>query len=284
MATFVEREDASIRLKDLELLERKNSRLQHVALYKHRAFGHVLVIDGELQHVEAWQSLYHEPLIHVPASFIRDVRSVLILGGGDLFAAREALKYPSVRNITLVEHDRNVIDLTLRHYRHGKPLLTDKRLDIRIADARQEFSQNGERYDLIINDCFDLASRSTHRSPYESLEQRLTSEGVCSDMIYRHVFCRKTVQRSLSQLNERSHVILGLMTVPEYPGAVHILTLWGRNRYLSQSSRGIQNKLQKSLLRGTRASQFDYYNPRYRAFHLYIPPYVRAALAQGHPK
>jgi spermidine synthase len=281
MATFVEREDASIRLQNLKIVESVHGSLQKVDLYKHKVFGHVLVINDELQHVEAWQSLYHEPLVHLPASFIRKVQTVLILGGGDLFAAHEVLKYSSVRRVDLVEHDENVLDLTRRYYPHADRVLSDKRFKITIGDARGEFEEKQKKYDLVINDCFDLAALSTNKSPYEALERRLTVEGVCSDVIYRHVFCRKTVQKSLSQLSRCSRVVLGLTTIPEYPGALHILTLWGRNRHLSQTPRSLQNKQQRDLSKKNCSIVFDYYDPRFRAFYLYIPPYVRAAIASS---
>jgi spermidine synthase len=279
MATFVEATDASVRLKDLKLLERKHGTLQDIILYSHPSLGHILTIDGELQHVEAWQSLYHEPLVHVPASFIADIKTVLILGGGDLFAAREALKYPTVKEVRLVEHDQNMIDLTRTHYAHASTVLSDLRLAIDIADARVEFAKRCPKYDLVINDCFDLSLPSTHRSAYEALEQRLTPQGVCGDMVYRHVFYKRTVRRSLSALAKRSHLVLGLMTIPEYPGALHLQTLWGKNAHLSQTPRIIRNAVQRRFLSTRRGIEFDYYDPRFRNYFLYVPPYVRKAIA-----
>src|SRR3954465_13981710 len=116
MVVFLEKEDASIRLRGLKLVEQRISPLQEVRLFQHNDLGHVLVIDDELQHVEAWQSLYHEPLVHLPASFIPRLSNALVLGGGDLFTARELLKYKSVLSVTLVEHDSNVLDLMRAHY------------------------------------------------------------------------------------------------------------------------------------------------------------------------
>ena len=37
--------------------------------------------------------------------FLEEPRSVLILGGGDLYAAEIALQYPSVEQVTLCDHD-----------------------------------------------------------------------------------------------------------------------------------------------------------------------------------
>jgi spermidine synthase len=279
MGIFLEEQDASIRLKNLRIVERRNGPLQSVVLYRHKALGLVLTIDGELQHVEAWQALYHEPLIHLPASFVPTVQSVLILGGGDLFAAREALKYSSVSEVMLVEHDQNVIDLTKRYYGHAEGVLSDSRLTIKIADARTELLSRSRKFDLVVNDCFDLSALVSFESPYIALEARLTARGVCSDMIYRHVFEKKIVKRSLSKLSRCSRVVMSLMTIPEYPGALHLQTLWGRNKHLTQSSRTTTNRIQRRFLETKRGIQFDYYDPRYRSYFLYVPPYIASAIA-----
>jgi spermidine synthase len=278
MATFVEREDASIRLQDLTVLERHHGRLQTIVLYRHKRLGNVLTINGELQHVEAWQALYHEPLVHVPASFISSLKHVLILGGGDLFAAREALKYDSVRKVTLIEHDRNIVNLTRRFYRHASAVLSDPRLSIIYADARRVFSKGTETYDLIVNDCFDLSLNSTQKGAYDRLAARLTERGVCSDMVYRHIFYRTTVRRSLLKLGNQSHLRLGLLTVPEYPGALHLLTLWGRNSYLAQPEARVRNGEQRKFLSANGCMEFEYYDPKFLEFFLYLPPYVREAV------
>ncbi len=282
MATFVERGELAIRLERLAFIARGRSRFQRIKLFQHPALGRVLVIDGEVHHIEAWQASYHEPLVHLPVSFIPEVRNALVLGGGDLFAARELLKYPTLRRVTIIEHDRAVIDLVSSFYPHAEQVLGDARTDLRIADAGRAVKVSADtRYDLIVNDWRDLSllSRGTKKNFYRSLEPLLSQGGICTDVLYRHVFDRAAMRRSLRKLHACSRLVLSLVVVPEYPGVLHLQALWGQSRSLDQQSRTIANRYQRQLLRSARPMPFDFYDPRYRAYFLYLPPYIRAAVA-----
>ncbi|WP_405796416.1 polyamine aminopropyltransferase [Streptomyces sp. NBC_01506] len=68
-----------------------------------------LYLDGRLRVSERDEYRYHEALVH-PAMRGAHAR-VLILGGGDGLAAREVLRYPDVRSVTLVEVDPGVARL-----------------------------------------------------------------------------------------------------------------------------------------------------------------------------
>jgi spermidine synthase len=94
--TFHENSNVSIYLSDLILLETPRSSVQEVSLYSHPELGFVLIINGEVQHISEWSCYYHESLVHLPIAFIPEIKKVLILGGGDLYAANEVLKYPTV--------------------------------------------------------------------------------------------------------------------------------------------------------------------------------------------
>lgn len=81
------------------------SPFQHIVLTKNRIGNVRCYINGHLQFNEADEHLYHENLVH-PAMHLADRRErILILGGGDGLALREVLKYPDVREVTLVDLD-----------------------------------------------------------------------------------------------------------------------------------------------------------------------------------
>jgi hypothetical protein len=54
---------------------------------------------------------YHEALVHPGLAALPQARRVLILGGGDGMAVREALRYPQVDSILLVDLDERVTQL-----------------------------------------------------------------------------------------------------------------------------------------------------------------------------
>jgi len=109
-----------ISLGNLELLARRRGAFGPVAVFRHPELGKIFVLNGEVQHVEAWAPLYHEPLVHLPATFVRTVTDALILGGGTLYAAAEVLKYRSVKRVVLLDHDPNVSQMASEHYEHAE--------------------------------------------------------------------------------------------------------------------------------------------------------------------
>jgi spermidine synthase len=78
--------------------------------------GIAFYIDGNLQFNTADEAIYHEYLT-IPAVALAVQRfgqiplRVLICGGGDGLAARDVLKFPQVRDVTLVDYEPEVIAL-----------------------------------------------------------------------------------------------------------------------------------------------------------------------------
>ena len=124
---FYEKENISLYLDNLKLLESMVTLKQKIEIYRHDTLGLVLVINGEIQHIENYQCMYHEQLVHLPISFCDCPQTALVLGGGSLFAAYELLKYPSIQSITLCDHDYTVLKLMEHYYNHAKMVLADKR-------------------------------------------------------------------------------------------------------------------------------------------------------------
>jgi len=283
MVTFQEADNVAINLRDLEVVARARTSIQKIAIYRHAILGRVLVLDGELHHVEAWQAHYHEPLVHLPASFIPQLKTALVLGGGCLFAAREVLKYSTVESVELIEHDPAVVELMHRHYPHAEKVLSDRRFNLRIGDARQAYSEREKRYDLIVCDCFDISTdnRRLRSSAYARLQALLTPNGVCSDVLYRHVLDQPALRRSLKGLAQCDRLTLSLIAVPEYPGVLHLHAMWGFNPFLSQTPGPIKNAVQASSLKRGSRMKFEFYDPRHRGYFLYLPPYLRHALPRS---
>ncbi len=70
-----------------------------------------LFLNGQEQFSTYDEERYHEPLVHPALRLTADRSSVLILGGGDGLALREALKYPDVKSVTLVDMDAGMTEL-----------------------------------------------------------------------------------------------------------------------------------------------------------------------------
>lgn len=274
---FYEKEPVSLYLDNLEMLEDfVSEQKQHIQLLKHPWLGKTLIINGEIQHIENYQTLYHEMLVHLPASFVPNIKNVLILGGGSLFAAYEVLKYPTVNRVVLCDHDRAVLKLMERHYGHAVLVAQDRRFLYVKKDAQEFLNLCTDTFDLIINDCFNLAHESNiaKYSLYKSLAERCTDQGVCVDIIYRHVFDRSTTISTLSYLQKEGNLALSLVVVPEYPGILHMETIWGKSPYIAQSAKYSVNDVHYSMSE-TDNAMFSYFSPRNLAAYLYLPPYIK---------
>lgn len=269
MADFYEKEPVSLYLSQLSVIEEIHGYLQKVQLFKHEQLGKVLIINDEIQHIEKWMPYYHESIVHIPMMFIEVPKKVLILGGGDLFAAYEVLKYNSVEELVLCDFDINVIDLTSKYYEHAEYVINDKRFNLIIQDAKEYIENCNTEFDLIIDDCFNLVKDFETGDIFLQLKSCLSSNGICSSLVYRHIFDSEIMGKTFARLINKQRTVLSLIAVPEYPGILHLLTMWGNNNNLSQnldSSFNIEHRRHtlKCLL----------FNSLFCHYYLYLPNYL----------
>ena len=268
--TFHENDLVSLYLADLIEIENVTSDRQSIKLYIHPTLGKILIINGEIQHIENYQCLYHEMLVHLPISFLPCPRQALIIGGGSLFAAYELLKYNSIAKVVLCDYDPAVISLMGKYYNHAAKVLDDQRFQYVNSDARQYLEAETNQYDIIINDCFNIIKEITPngKSLADLLFEKLTNCGVCSDIIYRYIFDQDTTLATLKKMKTYSNVCFSLVTVPEYPGILHLEVLWGKNQNLMQTTKTTCN------LEQYKSQMFQYYNPNMLTYYLYLPKYL----------
>ncbi len=283
MSQIREEGSVSLFLSELSPIEKLSSKAnKKIELYIHKELGKVLVINDEIQHVEAWASLYHEIIVHLPCLYIKNVKTALILGGGSLYAAREILKYDSVEEVTLVDFDVEVLGLVKRHYLHAQEAIEDKRLKIITKEAFQYVKNCDSKFDLILNDSIDLFNHSkkfVSKNVFKLLASRLTNNGICSDVIYRHIFEKVTTLKTVKYLKGNFNSAFSLITIPEYPGVLHLLTLWGKNKNLSQDNKITHNRIQKVWISNLKTNPCEVYNPSFLPFYLYLPPYLKKVIS-----
>ena len=273
--SFHESENISLYLDNLTLIDQASSSLQNVQLFMHPQLGKVLIINDEVQHIERWIPYYHEAIVHIPIMFLKSPERVLILGGGDLFAAFEALKYTTVKKVVLCDYDENVISLTEKYYSHARSVLSDSRFNLVIQDARDYIKTCNEKFDLIIDDCFNLVNDFDSSSIFSILKSLLSPDGLCSSLIYRHVFDSEIMRRTYYRLINQHKTVLSLVTVPEYPGILHLLTIWGTSKNLSQELTESIN-----IEHGVISSTCGLFNSKFCRYYLYLPNYIKAVIKE----
>ena len=109
---------------------------QHLIIFENAKFGRVMALDGIIQTTEADEFIYHEMLTHVPLMAHGNVKRVLIIGGGDGGMLREVCKHDSVKHITQVEIDAQVVDMCKEYLpNHSAGAYEDSRVNIVIDDG-----------------------------------------------------------------------------------------------------------------------------------------------------
>jgi spermidine synthase len=140
-----------------EYIEKQRTRFQDMILFKNRSFGKVLVLDDLFQTSERDEFFYHEAIVHPAMLTHPDPRSVLILGGGDLGAAEEVLKYPCVERVLQIDIDQEVVELCKKHLKSiHKDCYLDPRIEVSFEDGFEFMERNGkEKFDVVILDLTD---------------------------------------------------------------------------------------------------------------------------------
>jgi spermidine synthase len=136
-------------------LAEEKSAYQRIRIFDTVANGRVLTLDDIVQITTRDESAYAEMLTHLPILEHGKVQRVMIVGGGDLSIADEALKHKSVKEVVLVDIDGRVVELCRQHFANiNAKAFKDKRLKIEIADAFEYLGrpESKARFDLVVAD------------------------------------------------------------------------------------------------------------------------------------
>lgn len=144
-----------------------------------------LFLDGNLQFSTVDEYRYHEALVHIPMSYAKSHKKVLILGGGDGLAAREILKYNDVEKIVLVDIDKQMTDLCSTNKQLSdlnQNSLKNPKVQVINEDAYIFVQENQEEFDVIIIDFPDPNSETLNKLYtnvfYNYVKANLTQDGV----------------------------------------------------------------------------------------------------------
>ena len=117
----------------------------------------MLVLDGVFQTSIKDEFMYHESIVHIPMFLHPNPKKVLIIGGGDGGAAREAVRHPEVESVTMVDIDGKVIELSKQYFPEiAKAMIEgDPKLTVKVGDGIAFMREAENYYDVIIVDCSD---------------------------------------------------------------------------------------------------------------------------------
>jgi spermidine synthase len=132
------------------------TRFQKMAIYETPHYGKLFRLDGFNMTSEKDEFVYHENLIHPALTAHIAPKKVLIVGGGDGGSSEEALKHPSVEQVTMVEIDGDVIQVAKEHFRAvHNGAFDNPKLRVVVDDGMKFVRETQEKFDLIALDLND---------------------------------------------------------------------------------------------------------------------------------
>ncbi len=255
-----------------------NTGLHNVEVFENELLGRVLVLDGIVQTTESDEFVYHEMLVHPPMFAHGEARRVLIVGGGDGGTLEEVLKHP-VEHVTMVEIDRQVIELCRAHL----PLISgdafdDGRLDLIIGDGVGFVAETDRRFDVILVDSTDPVGpgKALFESPfYAGCRRCLAPDGILVNQngvpfLMRDVsrdFCRRL--RPLF-----ADVTFYLAPVPTFVGGYMAFGWATQNREARTTPLETLKRRYADAGLGT-----QHYTPEVHRAAFVLPPYIRQLMA-----
>ena len=80
-----------------------------------------------------------QPFVHFPAAYLKELKRVAFIGGGDSMLLAEALKYPDIEMVIGLELDQKNVRESLRHF-HTRPHFEDPRVQWWFGDAAKSLN------------------------------------------------------------------------------------------------------------------------------------------------
>jgi spermidine synthase len=202
-----------------------------------------LFIDGNIQFSSVDEFRYHEALVHPAMSLVGCPRRVLVLGGGDGLAAREALKHRCLERLDLVDLDPEMTRIFSRLpvlLELNQKSLLDRRVHIHNQDAQKFLESDRSHYDVVLIDLPDPNSegigRLYTRSFYRLVAAHLRPHGVFVTQATSPFYAPRAFWCIVSTIADAEHGGRRLQVAP-YHASVPSFGEWG---FVLASARPLQ--------------------------------------------
>jgi spermidine synthase len=261
------------------MLADENSPYQHIRIFDTVANGRVMTLDDIVQITSRDESAYADMLTHLPMLEHGKVERVMIVGGGDLSIADEALKHKSVKEVVLVDIDGRVIELCKEWFGEiNAKAFKDRRLKLEVADAFEYLGRKDSkgRFDLIIADRPDPVGPGKAlfgETFYDRIRGALRKGGYATFQTGVPFYQPWEITEALEELGRFfPRCGLYLTVVPTYVGGFMALS------WATKGGRplGTPAGLRKAAAAYRRAKlKTDYYNPEIHAAAFALPQWIK---------
>ena len=223
---FTDKDDLqALSLRYNEVLFNETSPFQQVRVFDTPSFGKMLAINNMVMCTERDEAHYHEMIVHPAMQLLASkAENVLVIGGGDGGTIREVLKYPNIKNVTMVEIDEAVVRASKEHLPKLASDFNNPKLNLVIGDGI-EFVKKAEAntYDLIIVDGSDPVGPAEGlftAAFYKDCQKSLKAHGLLVSQGESPLFHQKTfvdLHRCIRTIFGDKNAATMLFYAPSYP-------------------------------------------------------------------
>ncbi len=130
-------------------------------------------IDNTIQICDAYRPHYHELQVHQAARYLKEMKRVLWVGGGDSMLLHEFLKYPGLELAVGLELDQRVVRGSFKHF-GTQPKFEDDRVEWWFGDATKSLMMLPKDYfgsfDMVVVDLSETVMSLTVTDELDVIE------------------------------------------------------------------------------------------------------------------
>ena len=183
---------------------------QEVGIVKSPIFGKMLILDGDTQSSQLDEFIYHDSLVYPALIAHPNPEKILILGGGEGATLRNALKINTVKAVTMVDIDKELVELCKKHLKEwSEGAFEDPRTTLDLEDAREWIYKSKEKFDVIISDL----TEPLPGSPSYQLFSVQFFKQIQSLLNPNGIFALQASKADLTDIKSHSKIIKTLMQV-----------------------------------------------------------------------
>jgi len=256
------------------ILDHGESEFQKCDIYDTFDFGRLMMLDNVVMLTERDEFFYHEMIAHVPLTVHPNPKRVLVIGGGDGGTLREIARHSTVENITIVEIDKMVVDMSKKHLPFVACGYDDPRVTLHVADGIRFIQEQKNAWDVILIDSTDPVSFAEglfHSDFYTSVREALTENGILVAQTEYPLLQKELIKDIFSSLANVFPVSkMYLAPVPTYPTG-----LWS----FGYASKGPDPLLDfKPERAAVLSGKLKYYTSDIHKNAFTLPPFIREML------
>jgi len=204
-----------------EVLHQEKTEYQDLLVFKSKAYGNVLVLDGVIQATERDEFSYQEMITHLPMVAHSCPKRALVIGGGDGGVLRELARHDCLEEIVICELDAAVPAASKKYLPSMAKGFDDPRVTVHHMDGAVFMENHQDYFDVIITDSSDPvgpASVLFEKPFYQKMHSALREGGiVCTqgECLWLHVNLIKDMFVFCKELYKS--VQYAYCTIPTYP-------------------------------------------------------------------